>query len=114
MMRFGWLVVLAVTASLVAFGVGSAADDSKVKEATNHVEQGAQKIADGKIGDGVAETASGVGRTVSEGAQYSTEKVKEAGRSAEPSAKSAWGHARDGAVGFGHSVKLFFTSLFSR
>ena len=109
MMRLGWLVVLAVTASLVAFGVGSAADDSKVKEATNHVEQGAQKI-----GDGFAKTASGVGRTVSEGAQYSTEKVKEAGRSAEPSAKSAWGHARDGAVGFGHSVKLFFTSLFSR
>jgi peptide methionine sulfoxide reductase msrA/msrB len=42
------------------------------------------------------------------------EKVKEAGRAAEPTAKSAWAHARDGAVGFGHSVKLFFASLFSR
>ena len=53
--------------------------------ATNQVEQGAQKTAGGKISDGVAETARGIGQTVSEGAQYSAEKVK---------AKSAWGHAR--------------------
>jgi hypothetical protein len=114
MTRSEWFMVLAVTVSLVAPGVGYAADSSKVKAATNQVEQGAQKIPEGKIGDGVAETARGIGKTVSEGAQYSAEKVKEAGRAAEPTAKSAWAHTRDGAVGFGHSVKLFFASLFSR
>jgi len=51
---------------------------------------------------------------VSEGAKYSGEKLKEAGKAAGPQAKTAWGNARDGAVGFGHTVKIFFTSLFSR
>jgi hypothetical protein len=32
---------------------------------------------------------------------------------ADPPAKTAWGNARDGAVSFGHSVKGFFTKLFS-
>ena len=40
-------------------------------------------------------------------------KLKDAGRAAEPPAKSAWGHARDGAISVGHSVKSFFASLFS-
>ena len=79
MIQFGWLVVLAAALSPLVPGVGFAADDSKVKAATNQVEQGAQKTAGGKIGDGVAETARGIGQTVSEGAQYSAEKVKEAG-----------------------------------
>lgn len=114
MIQFGWLVVLAAALSPLVPGVGFAADDSKVKAATNQVEQGAQKTAGGKIGDGVAETARGIGQTVSEGAQYSAEKVKEAGRAAKPTAKSAWGHARDGVVGFGRSVELFFASLFTR
>jgi hypothetical protein len=48
-----------------------------------------------------------------EGAKYSGEKLKEAGQAAEPPAKTAWGNARDGAVGFGQSVKGFFTKLFS-
>jgi hypothetical protein len=86
----------------------------KVKAATNQVESGAKKIPDGKIGDGVTETAKGVGNTVSEGAKYSGEKVKDAAQAAAPPAKTAWGSVRDGAVGAGQSVKSFFTSLFSK
>src|SRR6476620_9881706 len=60
---------------LLAAGFASAADDSNVKEATGHVESGAKKIPEGKIGEGVEETAKGVGHTVTEGAKYSGEKV---------------------------------------
>ncbi len=108
------VIVFAFPVSLLASGFALAADDSKVKAATEQVERGAKKIPDGKIGEGVEETAKGIGDTVSEGAKYSGEKVKEAGNAAEPPAKSAWGNARDGAVGFGRSVKGFFSTLFSR
>jgi len=89
-----------------------AADDSKVKSATERVESGARKIGDGQIGEGVKETAKGVGATVVEGAKYTGEKLKESGKAAEPQAKSAWGHVTEGAYAFGHSVKNFFTRLF--
>ena len=108
------VIMLVVPLSLLASGFSLAADDSKVKAATEQVERGAKKIPDGKIGDGVEETAKGVGNTVTEGAKYSGEKLKEAEKAAEPPAKSAWGSARDSAVGVGHSVKGFFTSLFSK
>lgn len=113
MKRLGLVIVCVFPLSLLASGFALAADDSKVKAATQQVERGVKKIPDGKIGEGVEETAKGIGHTVSEGAKYSGEKLKEAGKAAEPSAKSAWGNARDGAVGFGHSVKGFFTNLFS-
>jgi hypothetical protein len=113
MNRLGLLIVLVFPLSLLASGFALAADDSKVKAATEQVERGAKKIPDGKIGEGVEETAKGVGNTVTEGAKYSGEKLKEAGKAAEPPAKTAWGNARDSAVGFGHSVKSFFTKLFS-
>jgi hypothetical protein len=110
-----WLVMVFVfSLSLLASGFALAADDSKVKAGTNQIESGAKKFPDGKIGEGVDETARGIGHTVVEGAKYSGEKLKEAGKAAEPPAKSAWGNARDGAVGVGHSVKGFFTNLFSR
>jgi hypothetical protein len=102
MKRFGLLIVLAFSLSLLASGFAGAADDSKVKSATNQVESGAKQ------------TAKGIGNTVSDGAKYSGKKLKEAGQAAEPPAKTAWGNARDGAVGFGHSVKGFFTSLFGK
>src|SRR2546430_1400772 len=57
-----------------------AADDSKVKSATRQVETGARKIGDGKLGDGVEETAKGVGHTVVEGAKFNGEKLKESGQ----------------------------------
>lgn len=113
MKRLGHVIVLVLPLSLLASGFALAADDSKVKAATDQVERGAKKIPDGKIGEGVTETAKGIGNTVSEGAKYSGEKLKEAGKAAEPPAKTAWGNARDSAVGFGHSVKGFFTKLFS-
>ena len=114
MNRFGLLIVLVFPLSLLAAGFAVAADDSKAKAATEQVERGAKKIPDGKIGEGVTETAKGIGNTVSEGAKYSGEKLKDAGKAAEPPAKSAWSDAHDSAVDFGHSVKGFFTSLFSK
>jgi hypothetical protein len=39
------------------------------------------------------------------------DRMKEEGRAAEPDAKSAWEHVKDGATAFGHSVKNFFTRL---
>jgi hypothetical protein len=89
-----------------------AADDSKVKAATQQVETGAKKIGGGKIGEGVEQTAKGIGNSVVEGAKYSGEKLKEGGKAAEPKAKSAWESVRDGAVDFGHSVRNFFSSVF--
>jgi hypothetical protein len=114
MKRLGLVMVLVFPLSLLASGVAVAADDSKVKNAASQVESGAKKIPGGKVAEGVEETAKGIGKTVSEGATYSGEKLKEAGRAAEPPAKTAWGNVRDGAVGFGHSVTRFFTSLFSK
>lgn len=114
MKRLGLVVVLVFSLSLLASGLAAAADDSKVKDATKQVEIGAKKIPDGKVREGVEETAKGIGATVSEGAKYSGEKLKEAGKAAEPPAKTVWANARDGAVGFGRTVKVFFTDLFSK
>ncbi len=104
------LVLAVLGAAVVPAG---AADDSKVKAATQQVDRGAKKIGEGKVGEGVEETAKGVGHTVVEGAKYSGEKVKEAGKAAEPPAKSSWENAKDGAYAFGQSVRNFFTRLFS-
>ena len=113
MKQLALVVALVFPLSLLASGSALAADDSKVKAATGQVESGAKKIPDGKIGEGVKETAKGIGNTVTEGAKYSGEKLKEAGKAAEPPAKTAWGNARDGAVAVGQSVKGFFSNLFS-
>ncbi len=92
----------------------AAADDSKVRAATGQVESGAHKIGEGKIAEGVEQTAKGIGHTVVEGGKYTGEKLKESGQAAEPQAKSAWDSTKDGAVAFGHSVRDFFTRLFSK
>lgn len=105
-------MLLALPLALVAPGGAGAADDSKVKAATQQVESGAKRIGDGKVVEGVEETAKGVGNTVVEGAKFTGEKLKESGKAAEPAAKSAWENTRDGAVSFGRSVKSFFTRLF--
>ena len=101
-----------VAAFLLAASPAPAADDTKVKGATQQVETGAKKIGDGEVGKGAEETAKGVGKTVEEGAKYTGEKFKEAGKAAEPGAKSSWQHVKEGASSFGHSVKSFFTKLF--
>jgi hypothetical protein len=109
MKRLGLALVFVFPLSLLASGFALAADDSKVKAATTQVETGY-----GKVADGVGDTAKGIGKTASDGAKYSAEKVKEAGQAAAPPAKTAWGNARDGVVGVGHTVKGFFTNLFSK
>ena len=113
-MRFLTLIMApaALAASLLAVSPAPAADDSKVKGATQQVETGAKKIGEGEVGKGVEQTAKGVGKTVEEGAKYTGEKFKEAGKAAEPTAKSSWQHVKEGATSFGHSVKTFFTRLF--
>ena len=113
MKRLGPVIVFVVMCSLLAPASAVPADDTKVKEGMSQVERGAKKIPSSEIGDGVQETAKGIGTTVSEGAKYSGEKLKDAGQATEAPAKSAWGHARDVAVGVGRSVKRFFTTLFS-
>src|SRR5256885_11986402 len=104
------LSLVAIVACSVLSAV--AADDTKVKDATRSVETGAKKIGEGKVGQGVEDTAKGIGNTVVEGAKYTGEKLKESGKAAEPQAKSAWESTKDGAVAFGHSVKNFFQTLF--
>ena len=109
-------LMLAALAILVALAVGpapaGAADDSKVKAATKQVERGAHKLGAGKIGEGVEETAKGIGNTVVEGSKFTGEKLKESGKAAEPKAKSAWANLKESATGLGQSVKGFFTKLF--
>lgn len=104
---------VAMAFALVSAVPALAADDSKVKAATQQVESGAKKIGRGEIGAGVEETAKGIGATVVEGAKFSGEKIKEAAGAAEPPARSAWEKTKEGAVSFGQSVKNFFTRLFS-
>jgi hypothetical protein len=104
-------IVLAAVLLVAPLTTSFAADDSKVKAATGRVETGAKKIGDGQVGEGVKETAKGIGTTVVEGAKYTGEKLKESGKAAEPQAKSAWNHVTEGASAFGQSVKNFFTRL---
>ena len=108
--RGAWLVL--GTVLIGAPGV-QAADESRVKGATQQVESGAKKIGQGEVGKGVEETAKGVGNTVVEGAKFTGEKFKEAGKAAEPPAKRTGDNIRDGARAFGQSVKTFFTRLFN-
>jgi predicted Zn-dependent protease len=54
-----------------------AADNTKVRAATQQVETGAKKIGDGQIGPGVEETAKGIGNTIVEGAKYSGHTIKD-------------------------------------
>ncbi|MGH7299960.1 MAG: hypothetical protein ACREK9_09760 [Candidatus Rokuibacteriota bacterium] len=100
----GFVFVLAI--ALLAAPV-SAADDTKAKEGAAQVESGAKQI-----GEGVQDTAKGIGKTVVGGAETAGDEIKEAGRAAEPEAKSAWTNTKEGAIAFGQSVKNFFTSLF--
>jgi hypothetical protein len=102
-----------LASALMAAMPAQAADDAKVKGATQQVERGAKKIGQGDVGTGVEETAKGIGNTVIEGAKFTGEKFKEAGKAAEPPAKRTGENIVDGARSFGQSVKSFFTRLFS-
>jgi hypothetical protein len=78
MKRLGAVIVCMLPLSLLASGIAVAADDSKVKAAAHQVKSGAKKIPEGKVGEGVKETAKGAGKTVSEGTKYRGNKAKEA------------------------------------
>src|SRR5215470_1994002 len=81
-------VTAATFALLSAVPAAADTDESKLKDATNQVERGAKAT-----GEGIKDTAKGVGHTVSEGA------------------KTAGQHLKDGATSFGHSVRDFFAGL---
>jgi hypothetical protein len=104
--------LLGLLAALVAVHA-LGADDSRVKEATQQVESGARMIGDGKVGQGVAETARGIGHTVVEGAKFTGEKLKESGKAAEPHARTTWENFKGGAAAFGATITTFFSRLFS-
>ena len=99
---FVMVLMLALTTAPAAM-----ADDTKAKQGAQQVESGARQI-----GQGVQDTAKGIGKTVVGGAETAGDKIKEAGRAAEPEATSAWTKTKEGAVSFGHGVKNFFTNLF--
>jgi hypothetical protein len=107
------VVPVVVSAVLLAALPALAADESKVNAATQQVETGAKQVGQGEIGKGVEQTAKGVGNTVVEGAKFTGEKFKDAGKAAEPPAKSTWDNVKDGTSSFGSTVKNFFTGLFS-
>lgn len=80
--------------------------ESELKTATGRVESGAKTT-----GEGIKETAKGVGNTVEEGAKTTGERFKDAGQQAKPEMKSAWDDFKDSASSFGHGVKDFFKGL---
>jgi len=106
------LVTLAIAAVELGNGPAMAADSTQVDAATRQVERGAGQIGHGKVIEGVGETAKGIGNTVVEGAKYTGRKFEDAGRAAEPAAKTTWQRTREGAVAFGTTVREFFTNLF--
>lgn len=114
-MRFRSASIAAAILAASLFGAmpATAADDSKVKDATQNVGTGAKKIGHGEVGKGVEQTAKGVGKTVEEGAKYTGEKLREAGKAAEPPARSSWQSVKDGTSSLGRSIKNFFGTLFS-
>jgi hypothetical protein len=73
------LLAVILAAALV---VGSAppvraADDTKVKAATEQVEASGRKIGDAKLGPGFEDMFKGVGNTIVEGAKYSGHAIKD-------------------------------------
>jgi hypothetical protein len=77
--RSRWVAITigAGLAVALATGTAAAADKTKVDRATQRVEQGARQIGQGQVGEGVKETAKGIGNTVVEGAKFSGQTIKE-------------------------------------
>ena len=116
--RFSSMAIasVALAAFLLAVSPAPAADDSKVKGATQQVETGAKKIGEGQVGKGVEETAKGVGKTVTEGAKEAGNRLSKAGEEAKPvgdrlheSAKGFGEALWDSMKYAGRSVVNFFT-----
>lgn len=76
--RLRWLCVLPVFVLVVGLAGGvSAADRTKVDQATRRVEQGAKQIGQGDIGPGFKEMFTGIGHTIVEGAKFSGNTIGE-------------------------------------
>ena len=73
------LFAVVLTAALVAGSAmpARAADDTKVKAATQQVESGGRKIGDGQLGPGFEQMFKGVGNTIVQGAKYSGHAIKD-------------------------------------
>jgi hypothetical protein len=75
--RLSWLSTTLAFLVAVSCDAAVAADKTKVDRATKQVEQGAKQISQGNVGQGVNETAKGIGHTVVDGAKFSGENVEE-------------------------------------
>ena len=106
------LVVLSVMVLLAPAGLTSAADDSKVKAATQQVETGAKKIGDGQVGTGVEADGQGHRQHGRRGREVHRREAQGVGQGGRAQAKSSWTSFKESANSFGHSVKNFFTTLF--
>jgi hypothetical protein len=76
-LRGRWLALGLGLVGTLAAGTADAADKTKVDRATQQVQKGAHQLGQGKVGDGVKETAKGICNTVVEGAKFSGETIKE-------------------------------------
>lgn len=76
-LRWVGVALAALTTVGLAWGPADAADKTKVDQATNRVQQGARQIGQGDVGQGVKETAKGIGYTIVEGAKFSGQTIKE-------------------------------------
>ena len=73
-----WSIVSAcVVIVALSYGAASAADKTKVDQATHRVEQGAKQIGQGQMGPGFKEMFAGIGHTIVEGAKYSGKSIGE-------------------------------------
>jgi hypothetical protein len=69
--RWLWIPVASLVVVALTWGTGSAADKTKVDQATRRVEQGAKQIGQGDLGPGFKEMFAGIGHTIVEGAKFS-------------------------------------------
>jgi len=103
--RMGFAALLSL---LLVNAPAFAADESNAREDAQQVEHAAKQV-----GRGVEDATKGIGALVVGGAKTAGDEIKGAGRAAEPEATAAWSDAKNAAVSFGHSVRNFFTTLFS-
>src|SRR5438128_3636168 len=99
MMKRSRMGLAALLSLLLVNAPAFAADESNAREDTQQVD--------------VEDATKGIGTIVVGGAKTAGDEIKGAGKAAEPEARAAWSHAKNAAVSFGHSVRNFFTTLFS-
>jgi hypothetical protein len=72
-----WIALGFLAALTLSCGAATAADKTKVDQATKRVERGAKQIGRGQVGPGFKEMFTGIGHTIVEGAKFSGENIKE-------------------------------------